>query len=200
MLLSSSVSTISPYVHSPSIQALKLSIPFGKRQNDASTLSTSEFYSRTVAAMEREALKSSNVDSKTPAKHDSMDYEGNHAPAEGKVNEPPPVPPAKGQEHEAMLVAPDDKSVKPDKPDGKGVAGRKKYKGGENWDVASGKQAPLGAKKKGDEDSEGNKEEEKEEKAETPEEHELEVELNAILKKGPSKSTPALSMYERSLC
>ena len=171
-------------------QAPKLSTPFGELQNDPSTLSSSDFYSRTVAAMDREAQKSSHVDPGTPAKHDTMNHKANQVGADGKVNEPPPIPPAKGQEHEAVLVAPDDKSVKPDKPDAKGVPGRKKYMGGENWDVASGKQAPIGAKRKGDEDSEAVEEKAKEGKAETEEEHEIEVELNAILKKGPSESTP----------
>lgn len=171
-------------------QAPKLSTASGELQNDASTLSSAEFYSRTLAAMDREAQRSSHVDPVTPAKHDTMNHKANQVGADGKVNEPPPVPPAKGQEHEAVLVAPDDKSVKPDKPDAKGVAGRKKYKGGENWDVASGKQAPIGAKKKEDEDSEADEEKVKEGKAETQEEHEIEVELNAILKKGPSESTP----------
>lgn len=171
-------------------QAPKLSTPFGELQNDPSTLSSSDFYSRTVAAMDREAQRSSHVDPATPAKHDTMNHKANQVGADGKVNEPPPIPPAKGQEHEAVLVAPDDKSLKPDKPDAKGVAGRKKYMGGENWDVASGKQAPIGAKRKGDEDSEAVEEKAKESKAETEEEHEIEVELNAILKKGPSESTP----------
>ncbi|KAL8736291.1 MAG: hypothetical protein Q9166_000446 [cf. Caloplaca sp. 2 TL-2023] len=155
--------------------------------NDASTLSSSEFYSRTLAAMDRDAQKVSNLDTRTPAKHDSIIHEANQASADGKVGEPPPIPPAKGQEHEAVLVAPDDKSVKPDKPDAKGVAGRKMFKGGENWDVASGKQAPIGAKKKGDEENESDEGVKKEEKVETKEEHEIEVELNAILKKGPTK-------------
>ncbi|CAO1605155.1 hypothetical protein XANCAGTX0491_008682 [Xanthoria calcicola] len=171
--------------------------------NDPSTLSSSDFYSRTVAAMDREAQRSSHVDPGTPAKHDTMNHKANQVGAGGKVNEPPPIPPAKGQEHEAVLVAPDDKSLKLDKPDAKGVAGRKKYMGGENWDVASGKQAPIGAKRKGDEDSEAVEEKAKQSKAETEEEHEIEVELNAILKKGPiiifSKSYCPYSMKAKSI-
>ncbi|KAL8697592.1 MAG: hypothetical protein Q9224_002234 [Gallowayella concinna] len=162
--------------------------------NDASTLSSSEFYSRTLAAMDREAQRTSHVDSNTPTKHDSIIHQANQGAANGKVNEPPPIPPAKGQEHEAVLVAPDDKSVKPDKPDAKGVVGRKKFKGGENWDVATGKQAPIGEKKKGDEDSEGDEEVKKEEKHETEEEHEIETELNAILKRGP------IIVFSKSYC
>ncbi|KAL8642901.1 MAG: hypothetical protein Q9226_008452 [Calogaya cf. arnoldii] len=153
--------------------------------------------------MDREALKSPHLDPGTPARHDALNHKANQMGADGKVNEPPPVPPAKGQEHEAVLVAPDDKSVKPDKPDAKGVAGRKTYKGGENWDVASGKQAPIGAKKKGVEDSEAEQEKTTEGKPETEEEHEIEVELNAILKKGPiiifSKSYCPYSMKAKSI-
>lgn len=122
--------------------------------------------------MEREAQHSSNAQ-----KQDSG------PPHE----EPPPIPPVKGgQEHDAVLVAPNDGSVKPD--NAKGVAGRKKYKGGEHWDVASGKQAPIGGKKKADAEGEAKEEDKKEEKTETDEEHKVEVELNSILKKGPSKS------------
>ncbi|KAL8924075.1 MAG: hypothetical protein Q9208_004212 [Pyrenodesmia sp. 3 TL-2023] len=146
--------------------------------NDANTLSSSEFYSRTKAAMEREAQHSSNVH-----KHDS-------GPSH---EEPPPIPPVKGgHEHDAVLVAPNDESVRPD--NAKGVAGRKKYKGGEHWDVASGKQAPIGGKKKADEEGETKDEDKKEEKTETKEEHEVEVELNSILKKGP------IIVFSKSYC
>ena len=137
--------------------------------------------------MEREA-SSSQQQSRPLQKHDSVSHEAHQAAADGKVKEPPPIPPAKGQEHEAVLVAPDDKSIKPEK-DSKGVTGRRKYKGGENWDVASGKQAPAGGKKKTEEEeSEAEAESKKEDKTESQEEHEVEVELNSILKKGPSKS------------
>ncbi len=60
----------------------------------------------------------------------------------------------------------------------KSVAGRKKMKGGEKWDMAMGKEAATEEKNK-----EGKKDE-----AETKEDHEVEVELNSILKKGPSES------------
>ncbi len=61
----------------------------------------------------------------------------------------------------------------------KSVAGRKKMKGGEKWDMATGKEAAMEDKKK---------EPEKDE-AETKEDHQVEVELNSILKKGLSEST-----------
>ncbi|KAL8960598.1 MAG: hypothetical protein Q9193_002728 [Seirophora villosa] len=160
--------------------------------NDADTISSAEFYSRTKAALERDA-KSSSLHSSNLHEHDSVNWEPHQAPTDGKISEPPPIPPVKGQEHEAVLVAPDDKSVKPDK-DAKGAAGRKKYMGGEHWDVASGKQAPVGGKQD-DEESEthigGQTEKEKEE---TEEEHKVEVELNSILKKGP------IIVFSKSYC
>ncbi|KAL8674538.1 MAG: hypothetical protein Q9168_001056 [Polycauliona sp. 1 TL-2023] len=153
--------------------------------------------------MDREAQRSSHVDAETHAKQDAMNHKADQGGADHKINEPPPIPPATGQDHEAVLVAPDDKSVKPEKPDAKGVAGRKTYKGGENWDVASGKQAPMGAKKLADEQGEADKEKPKEAKAETQEERKIEVELNAILKKGPiiifSKSYCPYSMKAKSI-
>ena len=60
----------------------------------------------------------------------------------------------------------------------KSVAGRKKMKGGEKWDMATGKEAVTEEKKEG-----------KKDEAETKEDHEVEMELNSILKKGLSEST-----------
>lgn len=66
----------------------------------------------------------------------------------------------------------------------KSVAGRKKMKGGEKYDMATGKQAAMVVDKEGT----SGKDISSEKKEETQEEHEIEVELNLILKKGPSKS------------
>ena len=69
----------------------------------------------------------------------------------------------------------------------KSVAGRKTMKGGETKDLHSGKEAPMKAddsKAQGGDDAE----EGTEEKAESKEDHEIETELNSILKRGPSKS------------
>ena len=62
----------------------------------------------------------------------------------------------------------------------KGGAGRKKMKGGEKWDMATGKEAAM-VEKEG---------EPKEETAETKKEHEVEVVLNDFLKRSPSRSIP----------
>lgn len=60
-----------------------------------------------------------------------------------------------------------------------GVAGRAKMKGGEKWDMATGKEAAMQVDKDGEKGETETKE--------TEEEHKVEVELNMILKKGPSK-------------
>lgn len=120
-----------------------------------------------------------------PLRSGSTRHGEDQATAEG--SEPPPIRSPKDQEHEAILVAPDDKGQKPVKDGEKAVAGRKKLKGGEKWDMATGKEAPKA--KDSSEDKEDGKEE-------TSEEHEVEVELNAILKKGPSESAFAVSSSE----
>lgn len=51
--------------------------------------------------------------------------------------------------------------------------GRPKLKGGEKWDVSSGKESAVGEKE--------------EDKAKTEEEKDVELELNSILKRSPSK-------------
>lgn len=66
------------------------------------------------------------------------------------------------------------------KVEGKEKGARKKLKGGEKWDMATGREAAMQVDKE--------RESAKKETPETKEEHEVEVELNAILKKGPSKS------------
>lgn len=66
----------------------------------------------------------------------------------------------------------------------KSIAGRKKMKGGEKWDMATGKESAMV------EHHAASAKEGKTKAVETEEEHQVEVELNSILKKGPSKSTP----------
>ncbi|MCJ1425442.1 hypothetical protein MMC29_003341 [Sticta canariensis] len=66
------------------------------------------------------------------------------------------------------------------------VAGRKKMKGGEKWDMATGKEAAMVVDKQG-----VGKEPDK---VETQEEHDVEVELNSILKKGP------IIIFSKSWC
>ena len=58
------------------------------------------------------------------------------------------------------------------------VAGRKTMKGGEKWDMATGKEAAMQVDKEG-------RTEDRDEKS--PDEQKLDVELNGILKRGPSE-------------
>lgn len=72
--------------------------------------------------------------------------------------------------------------------DAKSVAGRKTMlKGGETKDLHSGKEAPIAVDREKEKYPAGKKVE-KEEKVESAEDHEVEMELNSILKKGPSTS------------
>lgn len=66
----------------------------------------------------------------------------------------------------------------------KSIAGRKKVTGGEKWDKFTGKESVMvGDRIAGAKDA-------KTAALETKEDHEVEVELNSILKKGPSQCTP----------
>ena len=91
----------------------------------------------------------------------------NRPPGEAKPN-PPPAP-----------------SPEPSTTGEKSIAGRKMMSGGEQWDVNTGKQAAMVVDKEGDSKKQG--------EPETKEEHEIEVELNSILKKSPSKSFCCIS-------
>ena len=71
--------------------------------------------------------------------------------------------------------------------DARSVAGRKTMlKGGETKDLHSGKEAPMAVDREQEKYPAGKKPE-KEAKVESQEDHEIEMELNSILKKGPSK-------------
>ena len=64
-------------------------------------------------------------------------------------------------------------------------------KGGETKDLHSGKEAPMVVDREKEKYPAGKKME-KEEKVESKEDHEVEMELNSILKKGPSTSRSML--------
>lgn len=82
--------------------------------------------------------------------------------------------------------------------DARSVAGRKTMlKGGETKDLHSGKEAPMAVDREKEKYPAGKKTE-KEAKVESQEEHEVEMELNSILKKGPSKFK-LISCAERGL-
>ena len=76
--------------------------------------------------------------------------------------------------------------------DAKSVAGRKTMlKGGETKNLHSEKEAPMAVEREKEKYPAGKKIE-KEQRMESQEDHEVEMELNSILKKGPSMSTPTL--------
>ena len=84
--------------------------------------------------------------------------------------------------------------------DAKSVAGRKTMlKGGETKDLHTGKEAPMAVEREKEKYPAGKKIE-KEQRVESQEDHEVEMELNSILKKGPSTSKPAPgALREQSL-
>lgn len=93
-----------------------------------------------------------------------------------------PAKPVKGQQQVPLEVAVPTKGLREEKGDkdgdGKFVGGGpRKVKGGEKWDMATGKEAPS---------KDGKKDGKEEEEEESEEDHKIEVELNGILKKGPS--------------
>ena len=136
-------------------------------QNDAHRSQSQDFYKTTVAAMNRKEASDQEISQKLDAaKHEAAQVAGEQgaqkpmSPGDTKPESPPPKVSGEASKGE------------------KSVAGRKKMKGGEKWDMATGKEAAMEDKKKEPEKNE----------AETKEDHEVEVELNSILKKGPSES------------
>ena len=163
------------------------------RQNDTSS---QEFYSRTVAALEKKRASDQEVAQKlqdikdavraqepvvptVPQKSIAASTE-NGKPIEGKVL-------TSAEEQDSTLLR-----MGKGADDAKSVAGRKTMlKSGETKDLHSGREAPMGEREK-EKYPAGKKKLAQEEKAESQEDHEVELELNSILKKGPStsKSTP----------
>lgn len=74
-------------------------------------------------------------------------------------------------------------------------------KSGETKDLHSGKEAPMVVDREKEKYPAGKKME-KEEKVESKEDHEVEMELNSILKKGPStyKSMPCTEREQAHIC
>lgn len=142
-------------------------------QGDARRSRSQDFYSRTVAAMDAKAasLKETVTDADITRKlKDAADAAKKAVDPSSPAKLPPPPPGS--QVGEVPLGTNGDGEEK-------SVAGRKKMKGGEKWDMATGKEAAM-VEKEG---------EPKEETAETKKEHEVELVLNDILKRSPSRST-----------
>ena len=159
-------------------------------QNDSSS---QDFYSRTVAALDRKDASDQEVSEKFKATKDAakaQEPDGMASPQNPIAADREERKPIDVEIPLASETAGSDRGTA-SKTGGsvKSVAGRKTIKGGETKDVHSGKEAPKypdPSKEKGDE--------EKKEVQETEEEHELEVELNTILKKGPSMSFRSSAM------
>lgn len=157
-------------------------------QNDSSS---QDFYNRTVAALDKKQASDHEVAQKLQDIRDAAKAQepilltDSQKPTAGSTEEGNPnemeVPPyVKGKDN-----------VNPTKGEGdddaRSVAGRKtRLKGGETKDQRSGKEAPIAVDREKEKYPAG-KNVEKEEKVESTE---VEMELNSILKKGPSTSGP----------
>lgn len=141
-------------------------------QGDARRSRSQDFYSRTVAAMDAKAasLKETVTDADITRKLKDAADAAKKAVDPGSPAKLPPPPPGTPVD-EAPLGS---NGIGEEKS----VAGRKKMKGGEKWDMATGKEAAM-VEKEG---------EPKEETAETKKAIEVEVVLNDILKRSPSRS------------
>ncbi|KAK4694410.1 glutaredoxin 3, partial [Lecanoromycetidae sp. Uapishka_2] len=156
--------------------------------------SSQEFYSRTVAALERNdasdqeaALKLQAMKNAANAQDPVRQVETPQRPIAGSADKKAPFP-----DPDPSALAASEKEVAEKVVDSvdveKSVAGRKTMKGGETKDLRSGKEAPLYPK--GDVTNETTAED----KAESEEEHKVESELNTILKKGP------IIIFSKSYC
>jgi glutaredoxin len=151
-------------------------------QNDARRAASQEFYTNTVNALN---AAERSVENKIPNLEDIKAAAKKGATPNREAG---PAKPVRGQQAQAPLEVEVPKKVldedtgessRKEEKDGDGKmvgGGPRKAKGGEKWDMATGKEAPLKAGK------------EEEDKEENKEEREVEAELNGILKKGPSMS------------
>lgn len=145
-------------------------------QNNARRMQTQDFYSTTVNAMDTQDASDEDTSRKLEDARLSAKARSQERLQSPTTSESPVMAKISGQ------TTVEEKSV----------AGRMKMvKGGERWDVATGKEAAMVVDKKGGGSGVNG------EKEETKEEHEVEVELNAILKKGPSKFVPFSQSHQR---
>lgn len=163
------------------------------RQNDTSS---QEFYSRTVAALEKKRASDQEVAQKLQDIKDAVRAQEPVVPTVPQKSIAASTENGKPIEGEVLTSAEEQDStllrMEKGDDDAKSVAGRKTMlKSGETKDLHSGREAPMGEREK-EKYPAGKKKLAKEEKAESQEDHEVELELNSILKKGPStsKSTP----------
>ena len=158
-----------------------------RAQNDSSS---QDFYSRTLAALEKKQASDQEVAQKLQDIRDAVRAQEpviptipqnpiisnteDRKPIDGKV-----LTPTEERNGNNPRTGTEDE-------DARSIAGRKTMlKGGESKDLHSGKEAPVALQRDKERYPVGKKIE-KEEKTESKEDHEVEVELNSILKKGPS--------------
>jgi len=156
--------------------------------------SSQEFYSRTVAALEKQAsdaetarrlqevkdTASNQGPVVAPAPHkplgDSVSKDRSHIGIKVSDQSYPEKGPPDGSMPEKDMVG--RPAMNRESESEKSVAGRKTMKGGEIKDLHSGNQSPM------ERSGEAQNDEKKEEKSK--EDQEVDLELNSILKKGPS--------------
>ena len=160
-------------------------------QNDSSS---QDFYSRTVAALDKKQALDQEVAQKL---QDIKDAANAQEPVVPTTPQKPIVESTEDggpMDAKVPVYAEERGSGIPTREivddDAKSVAGRKTMmKGGETKDLHSGKEAPMAVDREKEKYPAGKKPE-KEEKVESKEDHEVEMELNSILKKGPSTFQP----------
>ena len=160
-------------------------------QNDSSS---QDFYSRTVTALDRKQASDKEVAQKL------QDIKDAARAQEAVIPVAPQRPVSASTEDRKPIEGKDLMSAEEQDrkllqmprvdDDAKSVAGRKTMlKGGETKDLQSGKEAPMAVEREKEKYPAGKKIE-KEQRVESQEDHEVEMELNSILKKGPSTSKP----------
>lgn len=160
--------------------------------------SSQDFYSRTVAALDKKQALDQEVarklqDIKNAAKaQEPVIPTVPQKPIAASADDGKPIEvqvPAYAEEHDK-----ENPTMKIGDNDAKSVAGRKTIlKDGETKDLQSGKEAPMAVDREKEKYPAGKKVE-KEEKVESEEDHEVEMELNSILKKGP------IIIFSKSYC
>ena len=135
-----------PYGH----PSLKSCSSFSNQKQSNARHSDQDFYDRTVAALEAKAKAKLDIGTDRDISRKLKEATSTQDSADLPTQRVPP---------EVVLSE-------------NHVEGRPKLKGGEKWDVSSGKESALGEKE--------------EEKVKTEEEKDVELELNSILKRSPS--------------
>ena len=163
-------------------------------QNDSSP---QDFYSRTIAALERKQASDQAVAQKLQDIKDAARAQETVVPTTPRKPIIASTEDGKPYEGKGLASAEEQDSGFPQigrgDDDTKSVAGRKTMlRGGETKDLHTGKEAPMAVEREKEKYPVGKKIE-KVQTVESEEDHEIETELNLILKKGPSTSKLTVS-------